>query len=352
MTRKMIATLLAGVCLMGPASTLAQTHPQTVQAVSWGKVQVKGNKKVRLYTSKGKKSKYYAYAGKKYSYSAKKHIKIGKKKYLAYKIGNNSHWLLAKNAKLVKKTVEKYSQAVIKMPSSYTRQALLEAYKGNPSKKFIEASMKGMEENNFSRIATGENASDKKIINPDKLTTSEQRELTDFSLKVINSAREQLDLKPWLYNESTQKLADDIAKEYEQHGRSIKDQEHYIAGIVRACKKNGLNLDDNYVEDMAGFTVDENTMSMGEMKRNVYFGLKQMIFGFAGSGESERTNKSLYREWEHAGDIFNTQGSSHDGDYNYYGFSISKVGKVYSMHYISIPTFIVESSEYNSSFRP
>ena len=125
-----------------------------------------------------------------------------------------------------------------------------------------------------------------------------------------------------------------------------------MEGIVKACQKHGLELDDNYVEDMAGFTINKTTMPMGEMKRNVYFGLKQMIFGFAGSGEDERKNKSLYREWEHAGDLFNTQGSSHDGDHNYYGFSISKTGKIYSMHFISVPTFIVGSEKYNTNFRP
>ncbi len=135
-------------------------------------------------------------------------------------------------------------------------------------------------------------------------------------------------------------------------GRSIKDNGHYVAGIVRACKKNGLNLDDNYVEDMAGFTINKKTMPMGEMKRDIYFGLKQMIFGFAGAGEAQRGDRNLYREWEHAGDIFNTQGSRHDGDYNYYGFSISRTGNIYSMHFISVPSFIVDSKEFNNSFRP
>jgi hypothetical protein len=93
-------------------------------------------------------------------------------------------------------------------------------------------------------------------------------------------------------------------------------------------------------------------MPMGEMKRDIYFGLKQMIFGFAGAGEAQRSDRNLYREWEHAGDLFNTQGSRHDGDYNYYGFSISKTSNIYSMHFISVPSFIVNSKEYNSSFRP
>lgn len=353
MNKKTITTLLVSVCLMGSAAALTETMPQTVQAAAKGKVQIKGKKKVRLYTSKGKKSKYYAYAKKKYSFTSKKYLKIGKKKHLAYKIGNNSRWLLAKNAKVVKaKPKASYSQAEIKLPSGYTRKALLEAYKGKPSAKFVAASIKGMEENNFSRAILGESSNDNKMIDPDHLSASDQKDLAEFSLRLINGAREQLGLKPWIYSSGTQKLADDIAKEYQDNGRSIKDRDHYVAGIVRACKKNGLELDDNYVEDMAGFSINKKKMPMAEMKRNVYFGLKQMIFGFTGAGENERTDKSLYREWEHAGDLFNTQGSRHDGDHNYYGFSISRTGNVYSMHYISVPTFIVKSSEYNKDFRP
>ena len=355
MNKKMITTLLASVCLLGPAGTIMQTMPQTVQAATKGRVQVKGKKKIRLYTAKGKKTKYYAYVGKKYAYSTKKRIKIGKKKYLAYKLSANSYWLLAKDAKLVKKTSTSsstYAQANIKMPQGYTREALLEAYKGKPSANFIKACMEGMEINDFSRVISGETKADEKIINPDRLTASEQKELAEFSLRVINNAREQLGLRPWVYSTGTQRLTDDIAKEYQDNGRSIKDNGHYVAGIVRVCQKHGLNLDDNYVEDMAGFSINKKTMPMGEMKRDVYFGLKQMIFGFAGANETQRNNKSLYREWEHAGDLFNTQGSRHDGDYNYYGFSLSKTGNVYSMHYISVPSFVVESEEYNTGFRP
>lgn len=54
MNKKIIATLLTSVCLMGTASAIYETAPQTVQAAVKGKVQVKGNKKVRLYTSKEK----------------------------------------------------------------------------------------------------------------------------------------------------------------------------------------------------------------------------------------------------------------------------------------------------------
>lgn len=355
MSKKIMMTLLAGVCLLTSATAVTEsTNAQTVQAATTkGKVQVKGNKKVRLYTSKGKRSRYYAYAGRKYSYSTKSYIKIGKKKYSAYKLSANSYWILAKDVKTVKSTTSTvYSQASIILPSGYTRAALLKAYMGNPSEAFIKASMQGMEINDFSRVASGETAADEKMIDPAHLSASDKKTLAEFSLRVINSAREQLGLRPWVYSTGTQKLADDIAKEYQENGRSIKDNGHYVAGIVRACKKNGLKLDDNYVEDMAGFTINKQKMPMGEMKRNIYFGLKQMIFGFAGSGENQRSDRNLYREWEHAGDLFNTQGSSHDGDYNYYGFSISKTNNIYSMHFISVPSFIVDSSQYNGTFKP
>lgn len=353
MKQKLIVTLLTSVCLMGTASVIHETTPQTVQAAVKGKVQVKGTKKVRLYTNKGKKSKYYAVAKREYSYSAKKYLKLGKKKYLAYKIGNNSQWLLAKNAKLVKKTAatQNYVTATMKMPSGYTKASLLQAYKGKPSASFIQACMKGMEQNDFSRVSSGESKADQKMINLADLSASEQKELAEFSLCLINSARSQLGLKPWVYSSGVESLANSIAQEYEQNGKSIKDGDHYVAGIVRACKKHGLELNDNYVEDMAGFSTNKKIMSMAEMKRNIYFGLKQMIFGFVGAGENQRNDKSLYREWEHAGDLFNTQGSRHDGDYNYYGFSISKTGNIYSMHFISVPSFVVNSSEYNKNFK-
>lgn len=248
---------------------------------------------------------------------------------------------------------KKYSKAKIVLPKGYTRAALLKAYQGQPSKKFIAASMKGMDSNTFSRTNAAESAKDNRTkVNPAKLTVAQRKELSKYTLTLINGARKQLKLKPWVYSATTQRLAQDIAAEYTTHNRSIKDGDHYVAGIVRACKKNGLKLDDNYVEDMAGFNYSRKTMTMTQMKKNIYFGLKQMIFGYAGSNESGRKKKSNYREWEHAGDFFNTQGSKHDGDYDYFGFSVSKTGKVYSMHYISVPTFIVNSSEYNNSFRP
>lgn len=256
-------------------------------------------------------------------------------------------------AKKTKKKKSKYVTSKIKLPKGYTRKELLQAYRGKPSAKFIKACMTGMQANNFSRISTGESAKDnKRKINPAKLTANQRKELAKYSLRLINDARKQLGLKAWKYSSSTEKLALDIAKEYQTNGRSIRDGGHYVAGIVRACQKNGLNFDDNYVEDMAGFRSKAKTVTMTRMKKDIYFGLKQMIFGYAGSGESGRKVKANYREWEHAGDLFNTQGSNHDGDYNYFGFSVSKTGNIYSMHFISIPTYAVKNPNYNHGFKP
>lgn len=258
-----------------------------------------------------------------------------------------------KSVKKTKKSVKaRYIKASIKLPKGYTRSALLKAYQGHPSNAFIKASMQGMNNNNFSRIKNGESARDNRTkINLGKLSSSQRKELTLFSLRLINQARKQLGLSPWVYSNGTEKLAVDIANEYQKHGRTIR-QGHYVAGIVRACQKNGLQLNDNYVEDLAGFYSKKNTFTMTEAKKDIYFGLKQMLFGYAGSSESGRYVRSNYREWEHAGDLFNTQGSRHDGDYDYYGFSVSKTGHIYSLHYIGVPSFAVKSMEYNHGFKP
>lgn len=351
MHKKITIAIISALMTVGCVNFNKNTNSniQTVQAATKKYLKVKGTKKVRLYTSTAKKSKYYASPNKKYSYTATKYLKISGKKYLAYKIGDNSHYILAKNANLIKNV--QYKQATIKLPKGYTKSALLKAYKGKPSSSFIKASMKGMNDNNFSRVKLAESKKDNQTkVDPANLTASQKQELTKFSLRLINDARKDLGLKPWIYSKGAQKLADDIATEYQADKHGIQDGDHYVAGIVRACKNNGLNLDDNYVEDMAGFAHLNGKMTMTEMKKNIYFGIKQMIFGYTGATELDRKNKSYYREWEHAGDLFNTQGSKHDGDYNYYGFSISKVGNVYSMHYVSVPSFVVNSSKYNTGF--
>lgn len=247
---------------------------------------------------------------------------------------------------------KKYAQAKLVLPKGYTRDSLYKAYQGKASKTFIKASIAGMKSNDFSKSNVSESKKDDTtLVNPTKLTAKQNKELADFTLRIINQARIQLGLPKWRYSKGTTKLAADIASEYSKHKKGIQNGNHYVSGIVRACKKNGLNLNNNYVEDMAGFASKSTALSMTTLKKDIYFGLKQMIFGYTGPSEKYVAKSNLYREWEHAGDLFNTQGSAHDGDFNYFGLSISLVDHVYSLHFISVPSFIVNSKTYNRKFK-
>ena len=352
MKKSKLALVAINLIFLVTVPVLGLTESNQVAAATVkGYVKTRSNKKVRLYTIKGKHSNFYASPKYRYPYSSKK--KIGKQKRVAYKIGNNSHWILAKDATVIKQqSPKKYVQAQLQMPVGYTKLELLQAYQGNPSQAFINASIKGMKTNSFSRISAAENEEDNhNMVDLAKPTPEQIDTLTTFSLGLINQARSQLGLNLWQDSVGARKLARDIAIQYTENNKTIKDS-HYVTGIVKACKSNGLNLDDNYVEDMAGFYNPDRTMSMTELKKSVYFGLKQMIFGYTGSGEEGRNDRSNYQEWEHAGDLFNTQGSLHDGDYNYYGFSLSHNNDICSMHFISVPTYIVKNNTYNTGFKP
>ncbi|WEV38976.1 SEC10/PgrA surface exclusion domain-containing protein [Lactobacillus sp. ESL0680] len=351
MKKNKFVLALISITLLMICMVEVQTSTEPVIAATQGYVKVKAKKKVRLYWASGKHSNYYALPKHRYSYSAKS--RIGKKRRSAYKIGNNAHWILAKDVNTVKKAkAATYTKAKMVLPRGYNRTELLKAYEGKPSSSFIAACMQGMKDNTFSRNNLAESKADNETqvdlanITPDQLMT-----LSDFSLRLINQARDNLGLKPWVDSVGTQKLAQAISTEYEQNGKTIKDG-HYVPGIVKACQANGLNLDDNYVEDMAGFYNQKQTLSMTELKKSIYFGIKQMMFGYVGSGESDRGKRSYYQEWEHAGDLFNTQGSLHDGDYNYFGFSVSRTDDICSLHFISVPTYVVKDKKYNLSFKP
>ncbi|WEV71196.1 SEC10/PgrA surface exclusion domain-containing protein [Lactobacillus sp. ESL0785] len=348
MKKKRFTVTLISAILLSSSITGVLSQPQPVTAAVKGYVKVKAKKKVRLYYATGKLSRFYALTKKRYPYSVEK--KIGKQKRLAYKIGNNAHWVLAKDVHVSQRTV--YVEAKIKLPSGYTRTELLKAYQGKPSNAFVAAAMQGMKQNNFSRNKIAENKTDDHLqVDLDAITTAQLAELTAFSLRLINEARSNLGLKPWQASQGTQKLAQDIAFEYSKNGKTIKEG-HYVPGIVRACQANGLNLDDNYVEDMAGFYNQESALSMTELKKSIYFGIKQMIFGYVGSGESQRNERNYYQEWGHAGDLFNTQGTLHDGDYNYFGLSMSRTDNIWSIHFISVPSYVVKSKKYNLGFKP
>lgn len=267
-----------------------------------------------------------------------------------------------------------YKKAAFTLPKGYTKANLKKAYlytsmsasqkkawlkkKKNAAwlKSWKKINVKGMKANTFDQTSKAERAADNKTIvklTKGHLTTSQAKTLATYSLRLINQARSKMGLKKWKYSSGTQKLALEISKEYVANNKTIATG-HYVTGIVRATKKVGLKLPGNYnyVEDMAGFR-DSSAITMTAMKKDIYYGLKTMIFGYRYANQSKVKQLSQYTEWEHAGDLMNTQGGQYDGDWDYYGFNVSYTNGTYSMHYIGVPSHLkwAYSGKYWGSFK-
>lgn len=120
---------------------------------------------------------------------------------------------------------------------------------------------------------------DNELVNPKHLTLIQERQLSEYTMRIINNARQQLNLPVWTYGMNTQSLADDIAKDYDDHGRSNR-QGHYVEGIVREANKHGLKINNNYIEDMYAFFAPlDKPITMTDAKRNLYDNLKGMLLG-------------------------------------------------------------------------
>ena len=168
-----------------------------------------------------------------------------------------------------------------------------------------------------------ENLADtKEIVDPRNLTTDQQSEINNFAIRLINQARQLVKnngATPILNDNGTvgvsivpnqltsasvtpriQKLANDIATEYQNNNESIASPNsepytdpktgnttptngHYVAGIVRACRANGLDFDNNYVESEGGgyvYTVNsyKGHITMDNLKEQVYQDITNMIY--------------------------------------------------------------------------
>lgn len=120
---------------------------------------------------------------------------------------------------------------------------------------------------------------DSEVVDPRKLTPIQERQLSEYTMRIINNARQQLNLPIWTYGVNTQSLADDIAADYDEHHRSNR-QGHYVEGIVREANKHGLKIDANYIEDMYAFYAPlDKPITMTEAKENLYDNLKGMLLG-------------------------------------------------------------------------
>lgn len=214
--------------------------------------------------------------------------------------------------------------ASITLPSGYTKNAVIKWNQtGKASKALINASKKGMMENTNSDAG-----SDNTLVNVTKLTNSQKVELSKYTLSLINSARSQLGKKPWTYRSGALRFADRVANQYYTHNKSCWDPDHYVAGILRAAKASGLNSNAGQVyEDEAGLPISSqygsNLRTMSVLKNQIYFNVKQMLFGgFAGS-DSQMNDSSRYTEWEHAGDLLGCRTKNYDAKTKYFGVSFS-----------------------------
>lgn len=291
-------------------------QPNIVQAASTFKITLKHN--AYQYSSKGKKlNKKTLKKGKTYSAIGTK--KIAGKKY--YRISKSSY-IKASNV-ASKKSKTSVTKNTLKVPYSLVE---VRAAKYSPT-LLDKKSLVGMRENQFHSESKSE---DKEQLDLNNLTTKQANELTAYSLRLINQARSQLGLLNWTCDSKTQKLAADIAKEYRDNGKSILDSDHYVEGIIRAAKSQGLDIDHNFIENEGGYYGSRYT-TMTEAKENIYWNLKQFLFGGATSEEGP------FVEYEHANNILKSGTST-------YGLSISVKNNVVSTHFIDVSQDTVDYS--------
>ncbi|MDF7639914.1 SEC10/PgrA surface exclusion domain-containing protein [Lactobacillus sp. ESL0791] len=254
-----------------------------------------------------------------------------------------------------------HDDAVMILPKEYTREALYKAYNSgypiaeNVDPNFINACKQGVRINNFDRSkAIDQAGDDTTIVDPTHLTPDQQTELSTFALRLINQARACLNLHPWIQSTGTQQLANDIADEYHKDNHTI-NEDHDVEGIIRASKKNGLNIDGQYIEDLAawGYSSNGSTMTMSQLKKHVYLGIKQCLFGFTPSSgydliypDSEIDKSQNYSEWRHAGDLLSAgENYGYDSFRNYFALSIStspsSYGKEFDAHFISVSSYLI-----------
>lgn len=320
MKNKKIITL-AGIALFSIGisfNNISSVNSSTtiVQAASTFKITLKHN--AYQYSAKGKKlNKKTLKKGKTYTAIGTK--TISGKKY--YQISKNSY-IKASNV------VSKTSKTSVKKNTLKVTYSLAEVRKAKTDPDLLaKKSLLGMKENQFHSESSAE---DKEEIDLENLTTSQANELTKYSLNLINQARSQLGLLNWTSDAKTQKLANNIAKEYHDNDKSILDSDHYVEGIVRAANSQGLNIDRNFIENEGGYYGSRYT-TMTEAKQNIYWNLKQFLFGGATSEDGPFT------EYEHANNILKSGTST-------YGFSISVKNDVISTHFIDVSQDTVKYS--------
>lgn len=253
---------------------------------------------------------------------------------------------MSQNVKPIKTSVvhasSRAEQTSIIVPKGYTAD-LIEDWKDDPNnahvtRKLQRLSRQGMISNRF----YDQKINDNRKVDLNNLSSSDQYELSQYALTLINSIRTQLGLPKFVYTASAQSFANDIAKAYNEDNWSDY-QGHDISAINRVAKQHGLTKNDNEYEDMGGFdiTTGHQYATIYQIKQNIYYNIKQFAFGgfkYHNGQESDKQNLGYYTEWNHAYDLFT-------GDYSQeFALSLSYLAQEHkygikgdtSSHYIHV----------------
>ena len=205
-----------------------------------------------------------------------------------------------------------YAVNTIVIPKDYTWEKVSKADKepiDENLRALDRASSEGMKTNRFKSESKND---DEEIIDLNKLTKDQNIKLTNFFIKILNSARTQLGLKEIYADPKNQKLANDIAAIYLRDKKfgfvtETEPTGHYVKGIVEAAHNNGLNIYENNIEDAnINFQTDGSTSrftektSMTQAKKFVYDGIVGMLFG--GTTEEDGTIREG-TEYHHAASL-------------------------------------------------
>ena len=184
-----------------------------------------------------------------------------------------------------------YKENTILIPKDYTWEKVLKADE-EPTEENVraldQASSEGMKKNHF--VAESK-ADDEEIVDLNNLTSNQNIKLTNFFIKLLNSVRTQLGIKEIHADPNNQKLANDIAAIYLRDKKfgfitNTEPTGHYVDGIVKAAKANGLNIEGNSIENMRVYyqikgdaNIYKEKVSMTKAKYFIYDSLRNMLFG-------------------------------------------------------------------------
>ncbi|WP_161494889.1 SEC10/PgrA surface exclusion domain-containing protein [Lactobacillus sp. HT06-2] len=213
-----------------------------------------------------------------------------------------------------------YGTNHVVLPADYTLDGL-EASDDSPTQVMVKAAEEGYEKNNFISESPSDDQEKVKI---DHLTPDQQQRLSEFAIKMINEARQQLGRPATQYGAGTQQLANDVAREYEENDRTGFEG-HYVPGLVKAAAKNGLDIDDNYIEDLYAIS-SAPTKTMTDLKKLAYDSVTSFLFN--------------PDEFHHAADIMDAHSDESwnaDTATHPFAISISKTDGAVATHFIHVP---------------